>query len=109
MNSFSLCVVFFKKVRKDPGDPIKLYEYLACGRPVVASDVPGYGDHVDAIGAGLSVDSSDAGATANAIVKILQDEERGASMGEKGARQAVKYFSWDRKVTETERIFDELL
>ncbi len=109
VNSFSLCVVFFKKIRKDPGDPIKLYEYLACGRPVVASDVPGYGDQVEAIEAGLSADSEDAGVTADAIIHILKDEERAASMGKKGAEHALKYFSWDRKVRETEMIFQDLL
>lgn len=109
VNSFNLCVVFFKKVRKDPGDPIKLYEYLACGRPVVASDVRGYGDLVEKIGAGCSVSSEDSIATANVIIKLLQDDNQAETMGQRGAQEARKSFGWDKKAQETEKIIYELL
>jgi glycosyltransferase involved in cell wall biosynthesis len=108
INAFNVCIVFFKKVRKDPGDPIKLYEYLACGRPVVASDVPGYGDVVDSAEAGISVNSADPIATAEAILKILRDDEKADSMGKKGLQNAQAYFSWEKKVNETEQILTEL-
>lgn len=109
VNSFNLCVVFFKKVRKDPGDPIKLYEYLACGRPVLASDVRGYGDLVEKIGAGSSVTSEDPIATADAIIKLLQDDGEAEAMGERGAREAQESFSWDKKAKETEMIMSRLI
>ena len=109
INSFHICVVFFKKVRKDPGDPIKLYEYLACGRPVVASDVPGYGDVVHAAEAGISVNSEDPITTAEAILKLLKDEEKGEITGKKGFWKAQKAFSWEKKVKETEQIIETVI
>ena len=108
INAFDVCIVFFKRVRKDPGDPIKLYEYLACGRPVVASDVPGYGDVVKSVEAGISVNSADPIATAEAILRILGDDEKAAYMGKKGLQNAQAYFSWEKRVKETEQILTEL-
>jgi glycosyltransferase involved in cell wall biosynthesis len=109
INSFHICVVFFKKVRKDPGDPIKLYEYLACGRPVVASDVPGYGDVVHSAEAGISVNSEDPIATAEAILKLLKDEERAEKTGKKGFYKAQESYSWENKVKEIEQVLTRLV
>jgi glycosyltransferase involved in cell wall biosynthesis len=109
VNSFDVCIVFFKRVRKDPGDPIKLYEYLACGRPVVASNVPGYGDVVGSIGAGISINSEDPIATSEAIVRLLKNRRKAEEMGRKGFAKAQVCFSWAKKVDETERIMMEVL
>ncbi len=109
VNSFNVCVVFFKRVRKDPGDPIKLYEYLACGRPVVASNVPGYGDMVESIGAGISTISEDPIATADAILKLLENNTVAETMGRKGFEQAQAYFGWEKKTEETEQVIREVL
>lgn len=109
INSFDVCVVFFKKVRKDPGDPIKLYEYLACGRPVVASNVPGYGDVVESVGAGISVNSEDSITTAKAILKLLNNDNVIKTMGKKGFEKARLCFGWEKKVEMTEQVIREFL
>lgn len=104
VNAFAVCVVLFKPVRKDPGDPIKLYEYLACGRPVVASNVRGYGDQVEAIGAGTAVDCADPQALARAIVRLVRDQKTAAAMGRKGFTKARACFGWEARVRETENV-----
>lgn len=109
INSFSICVVFFKKVRTDPGDPIKLYEYLACGRPVVATNVPGYGDVVHSVKAGITVNSADSIATAQAILELLEDDDKAEHMGKRGLQKAQNSFSWEKKVRETEQILETVL
>lgn len=109
INSFDVCAVFFKRVRKDPGDPIKLYEYLACGRPVAASNVTGYGDVVESIGAGISVDSEDAVATAQGILALLKNRTRAENMGRKGFEKARACFGWGKKVEECEQVMRELI
>lgn len=109
INSFNVCVVFFKRVRRDPGDPIKLYEYLACGCPVVASNVVGYGDVVESIGAGISVDSEDPIAMAEAIITLLGNSKEAEKMGRKSFEKARACFGWDKKVEETEQLMREVL
>ncbi len=54
-----VCVVLHRSVRFYPGDSMKLWEYLACARPVVATAGEGYGDMVERLGAGLSVKEED--------------------------------------------------
>lgn len=89
-----VCVVFYKPVRSYPGDPMKLYEYLACGRPVVASAVPGYGDLAEKAGAGVAVDAADPRKLAEAITKLLGAESSRVRMGQNGRQEALAHHSW---------------
>ncbi|MBI5744907.1 MAG: glycosyltransferase family 4 protein [Elusimicrobia bacterium] len=100
-----LCVVLFRPVRSYPGDPMKIYEYLACGRPVVASAVPGYGDFVEAAGAGVSADASNPAALASAINKLLLDAGARARMGQNARQAAESGHSWAARA---EKIANEL-
>ncbi|MBN2119687.1 MAG: glycosyltransferase family 4 protein [Candidatus Omnitrophica bacterium] len=94
INAFDVCAVFFKSVRLDPGDPIKLYEYLACGKPVVASNVEGYGDFVEDIGAGISVDANNKKEVSEAIIKLIRDETLRKDMGRRGREFVVRNCTW---------------
>lgn len=102
INSFDVCAVFFKPVRQNAGDPIKLYEYLACGRPVVASNVKGYGDFIERIGAGLSVNAENKDELACAIVDLLKDDMRRSRMGEAGRQEVAKFHTWEKRVRDIE-------
>ena len=76
--------------------PLKLYEYLACGRPIVASDVPGVRELLDGSGAGILVRPDDPGALTKALVSILNDPLRARSMGVRGRGFAFDSCSWAR-------------
>ncbi|MDA8130790.1 MAG: glycosyltransferase family 4 protein [Elusimicrobia bacterium] len=89
-----VCVAFYKPVRSYAGDPMKLYEYLACGRAVLAEAVPGYGDLVVEAGAGLQVRSSDPAAAAEALIGLLKDGGLRAGMGINGRKAAVSRYEW---------------
>jgi len=41
LSNFDVCIVPLNKARQHGGDPIKLYEYLAMGKPVVTTNVEG--------------------------------------------------------------------
>jgi len=42
INAFDVCTVFFSRNNlKVIGSPIKLFEYLACGKPIIATDIDG--------------------------------------------------------------------
>jgi len=97
INVCDVCVVFYKPVRSYPGDPMKLYEYLSCGKPVVAGNVSGYGDFVERIGAGVSVDASDPDVVAAAITGLLKDERARAEMGRKGGEEMRRTHTWERR------------
>jgi glycosyltransferase involved in cell wall biosynthesis len=63
--------------------PTKLVEYLAMGRPVVASEHPDQRQTIEASGAGLLVPLTSI-AFAEAIKALLADPERASAMGARG-------------------------
>ncbi len=74
--------------------PVKLYEYWACARPVVASRLPGL-EVVESIGGGKLFDWSDARALERAVSELLAHADRAQAMGENGRRLVLDGHGWD--------------
>ncbi len=88
--------------------PLKLFEYLAAGRPIVASDLPAIRevlhDGVDS----LLVPPGDAAALATAIGRLLEDPV----LAERLAREAsglAPHYTWERRAERLEALFQEVL
>lgn len=109
INSFDAGILFFKPVRKNPGCPIKLFEYLACGKPVIATDIDNYGRLLENYSAGIAVNSDDPATIAKAIIKLAQDEKLRQQMGEAARGIAVKQFSWRSTAQAIERSLQRYL
>jgi phosphatidylinositol alpha-mannosyltransferase len=73
---------------------IVLIRAMACATPVVASDIPGYRDVMTPATA-VSFPAGDTGALANAVERLLADEDERRSMGAAGRRLAQERYSWD--------------
>src|SRR5438132_6620257 len=67
---------------------------FACATPVVASDIPGYRE-VMTPDAGVSFRAGDVQDLADAVVALLEDEQRRCALGEGARRLAVTRYSWD--------------
>jgi glycosyltransferase involved in cell wall biosynthesis len=65
----------FVHVSRTEGVPQVLVEAMACGTPVVATDVGGVGSALDRGRAGLLVPPGDADALVRAIVRLIDDGE----------------------------------
>lgn len=74
--------------------PNKLYEYMAAGLPVIASDFSHWREVVAGEGCGLLVDPLDCAAVARAIEYIFRHPDEAAAMGERGRRAVVERYSW---------------
>jgi glycosyltransferase involved in cell wall biosynthesis len=85
--------------------PNKLFEAMAAGVPVLASDLPGMAAIVRATGCGVLVDPTDVAAIAAGLREILDApaEER-IAMGRRGLDAAHETYNWERQVT---RLLDE--
>jgi glycosyltransferase involved in cell wall biosynthesis len=97
INAADICVAPFIKGRnsKIGLSALKTYEYLACGKPIVASSIPGVKDLIDFSGGGISVSPEDPQELANGVIKLILNENTRLLMGEKGRKYVVKYHSWD--------------
>ena len=105
INAADVCVAPFIKERnsKIGLSALKTYEYLACGKPIVASSIPGVKDLIESSGGGISVTPESPEELAAAVVRLLSDEKTRAAMGRKGRRYVVENHSWDgvaRKILE---------
>ena len=75
--------------------PVKLFEYMAAGLPVVASDLPAIRSVVARDGVGILVDPSDVAAIAEAFEWLLTHEDDAAEMGHRGREAVVAHYQWD--------------
>ena len=74
--------------------PVKLAEYLAAGRAVVAAAMPGVEDVVRGEGVGLVFPAGDVDAAAEALASLLDGQERADELGRAGRRLAEERYSW---------------
>jgi glycosyltransferase involved in cell wall biosynthesis len=88
--------------------PLKLFESLACGVPVIVSDQPGMGDLVRKAGCGLIVPERDPAALAQAVAELAADSARVAALGRAAREEALVRCSWDARALELLSMFDRL-
>lgn len=78
--------------------PLKVYEYLAAGLPVVASAIGQIPQILDGTDAGVLVAPSDAQALADTIDELVVDAERRDRMARNARALAVSRHSWAKAV-----------
>jgi glycosyltransferase involved in cell wall biosynthesis len=85
--------------------PLKLFEYMASGRAVVASAVGQILQVVEHGSNGLLVPPGDAPAMAAAIGRLIGDVELRDRLGRRARQDAVERHSWERYVARLEDVF----
>ena len=79
--------------------PLKLYEYLAAGLPVVASDIGPVGEVLDGGHLGVLVTPGDMTELAAALAGLRSDDALRAELGDLGRRAAVSRHDWSLVVS----------
>jgi glycosyltransferase involved in cell wall biosynthesis len=88
--------------------PLKLFEYMAAGRPIVSSDLPSIREILrDGVNA-LLVPPGDPSALASAIDRLLTDPELALRLA-RAALDDVPNYSWDRRAERLEALFTETI
>ncbi len=72
----------------------KLFDYMAAGLPVIASDLPPMRRIVEECGSGVLAAPGDPEALAEAACEILASETRRREMGESGRKAVLERYSW---------------
>lgn len=103
INAMDVCTAPFL-IKAGFRSPVKIFDYMACGRPVVASRIPGTTDIFMGSDAIRLIEPENNDALAAAIVDILADDEKANAMGTKGRRLVETHY--DRKVL-AKKIQDE--
>jgi len=86
-----------------------LLEAMACGCPVVATRIGAIPECVVDGVTGILVPPRDARAAADAILKLLDDEELRLRMGAAGRKRVEEHFSLERWVNETIALYEKAI
>lgn len=89
--------------------PLKLYESMACGVPIVASDWPGLADTIREVGCGLVVPRGDIAETARAVATLAADPAAAAEMGRRGAVAAIAEHSWAARAAQRADVVEQAI
>jgi glycosyltransferase involved in cell wall biosynthesis len=88
--------------------PIKLFEYMAAGLPVVASDFPLWRRLVEETGCGLLVDPLDPAAIAEGLAYLLDHPHEGAEMGRRGREAVEARYNWEAEAASLRSLYARL-
>ena len=77
--------------------PVKMFEYMAAGLAVVASDFPLWREIVTSAECGINVDPGDPSAIHRAIETLLKDDEQCRKFGENGQRAVIEKYNWEQE------------
>lgn len=102
-------VVFYPAPNHTQSLPNKLFEYMAAGLPVVASNFPLWREIVEGNRCGIAVDPLDPQAIAHAVEYLLTHPEEARRMGENGRQAVIEKYNWKREEGTLLRLYKELL
>ncbi len=88
--------------------PLKVYEYMAAGLPVVTADIPPLSTIIRDGREGALYPEGDVPALADAIARVLADRAAARAMGDRARERVVERYSWQRHCQELERILGEM-
>jgi len=105
LNISDVCVLSSKA----EGFSNSILEYMAAGRPVVATNVGGAPEVIVEGETGYLVSPGDDAMMASRIISLLRDPERAKQFGAAGRRLVETNFSCEAQLTKTEELYNRLL
>jgi glycosyltransferase involved in cell wall biosynthesis len=86
----------------------KMFEYMACGLPVVCADFPLWARIVGSADCGIAVDPLDPSAAAAAVTLLWKDPEEARRLGENGRRAILERFNWEAEFAKLDALYQRL-
>ena len=91
------------------GTPLKLFEYMAAGKAIVASDLNEAAEVIRDGQNGLLVDAGDVNKFAEASLRLINDPAERSRLGQNAREQAIKQYSWEHYTRRLEEIYQSVV
>jgi glycosyltransferase involved in cell wall biosynthesis len=88
--------------------PVKMFEYMAAGIPVVASDFPLWREIIEGNSCGMCIKSLKPEEIARAINYLLAHAEEARMIGLNGRKIIEKKYNWDHEVRKLTKVYEQL-
>ena len=88
--------------------PVKMFEYMAGGIPVVASNFPLWEEIITKNDAGICVDPLNTDAISNAINYLIDNPDKAKKMGENGKRMVIEKYNWNQEKLKLIKLYNDL-
>ncbi|MFV7784442.1 glycosyltransferase [Shewanella marisflavi] len=89
--------------------PVKMFEYMACGLPVIASDFPLWKKIIESNNCGICVDPLQPQSIANAVNYILDNPDVARIMGDNGREAIVRHYNWNVEAEKLTSLYIKVL
>lgn len=89
--------------------PVKMFEYMAVGLPVIASDFPLWRDIIDSSKCGICVDPLDPQKISNCIDYLVANPVEAERMGRHGQRAVLEKYNWGVEAKKLSQFYTDLL
>lgn len=88
--------------------PVKLFEFLSCGKPVVSSDIYSARKILNDSKGGILVTPENPVELAKQIIMLLKDKELQEQMGTAGLQYIIQNHSWEITARKTAKVFEKI-
>lgn len=89
--------------------PLKTLEYLATGKPIIATNIPFHQRIFEKGECGILLKDNKPETLANAISLLCKNRIKASKMGKKGREIVEKFYSWDYKAMEVEKFLERMM
>ncbi|ENO85218.1 glycosyltransferase family 4 protein [Thauera aminoaromatica] len=108
-NSFAGLVTLHPIINYVDALPVKMFEYMVAGLPVIASNFPILERIVVDADCGICVDPYDSKAIADAIRYLIENPVRRREMGENGRNAVLQKYNWGFEEAKYYKFYDRLI
>lgn len=89
--------------------PIKMFEYMAAGLPIICSDFDHWKSIIDKYNCGIYVNPNNRKEVLNAIQKLQNQSTLAVQMGQNGRKAAIEHFNWAQEAEKLVGFYHKLL
>ena len=89
--------------------PVKMFEYMLAGIPVIASDFPILKNIIEKERCGVCVNPLDSRAIGKAIDYLVTDDKEAKEMGARGKEAVLKLYNWKNEEKKLYQVYDKVL
>lgn len=94
-------------IRNSESFGVAAVEAMACGVPVIATDVDGFKEVIKNNETGILVQREDPVAMAKAMLYLYNNPEIRKTMGKNGRKRVMEYYNWDDNVNTMLKIYEK--